>query len=104
LTEAAKDKIISIKKKRQTPDAFFRVALKSGGCSGFSYHYDLITAPHEEDKIFDFGDVKVCIDKKSYLFLNGSEIDYVNTLMESGFRFNNPSAKRTCGCGESFAI
>ena len=104
MTENAKKKIDSIKNKRQTPDAYFRAALKSGGCSGFSYHYDLVPAPDKGDKIFDFGDIKVCIDRKSYLFLNGTEIDYVDTLMSSGFCFNNPLAKRSCSCGESFTI
>ena len=104
MTENAINKINSIKTKRQTPKAYFRISLKSGGCSGLSYNYDLVTEPADGDRIFEFADIKVCIDKKSYLFLNGTEIDYMSTLMESGFRFNNPAAKRTCGCGESFAI
>jgi len=104
MTDGAIRKISSIKAKRQTPDYYFRIGVKSGGCSGFSYHYDLVKEPSSADKVFEFGDIKICIDKKSYLFLNGSEIDYVSTLMESGFRFNNPAAKRSCSCGESFAI
>jgi iron-sulfur cluster assembly protein len=104
MTENAVKKVSSIKRKRQTPDAYFRVALKGGGCSGLSYHYDLIKEPDSDDKVFEFGNVKICIDKKSYLFLNGSEIDYTESLIQSGFTFNNPSAKRSCGCGDSFTI
>ena len=104
LTENAKKKIESIKTKRQTPDAYLRIGLKSGGCSGFSYFYDLVETPDEKDRVYSFGDVKICIDRKSYLFLNGSEIDYEETLMSSGFQFNNPLAKRSCSCGESFAV
>ena len=104
LTENAKNRIISIKRKRQTPDAYLRIGVKSGGCSGFSYFYDLITKPDEKDRVFEFDSVKICIDKKSYLFSNGTEMDYVSTLMNSGFEFNNPSAKRSCSCGESFTI
>ena len=104
MTENAIKKINSIKNKRQTPDSYFRISLHGGGCLGLSYSYDLIEVVPEDAKVFEFGDLKVCIDKKSYLFLNGTEVDYINTLMESGFRFYNPAAKRSCSCGESFTI
>ncbi len=104
MTENAAKKISSIKSKRQTPEAYFRISIRSGGCSGLSYHYDLVAEPQPEDRVLELENVKTCVDKKSYLFLNGSEIDYTESLMQSGFVFNNPVAKRSCGCGESFTI
>tara|TARA_R100001377_G_scaffold83524_1_gene65195 strand:- start:257 stop:583 length:327 start_codon:yes stop_codon:yes gene_type:complete len=104
ITESARIKIIKIKMKRQTPDVCLKVLLRGGGCSGFMYEYDFIEQPTEDDKVFEFEDLKVCIDKKSYLFLNGMEIDYKEDLFNSGIVFNNPNAKRSCGCGESVSF
>ena len=104
LTENAKTKIELLLKKRQTPDHYLRIGLQGGGCSGFMYHYEFIATPDEKDKIFKFGGVKICIDIKSYLFLNGMEIDYEEDLLKSGLVFKTPSAQRTCGCGESVAF
>ena len=104
ITEAAKKKIESILYKRQTPDDFLRIAIKGGGCSGFTYHYEFVGEAESKDKIFDFNEVKICVDVKSYLFLNGMEIDYEETMMRSGIVMNNPNAKRTCGCGESVSF
>jgi iron-sulfur cluster assembly protein len=104
LTENAKIKIKSLLSQRQTPDHYLRIGLQGGGCSGFMYKYDFIATPGEKDKIFEFDEVKICIDMKSYLFLNGMEIDYEEDLLKSGLVFNTPTAKRTCGCGESVAF
>lgn len=104
ITEKAKDKISSLMRKRQTPESFLKVFLQGGGCSGFKYQYEFIETPDERDKIFKFEDVKICIDSKSYLFLNGLEIDYKDDLFNSGIVFNNPNAKRSCGCGESISF
>jgi len=104
VTDKARKKILSLMKKRQTLDHYLRVSLRGGGCSGFKYQYDFVESPGEKDKVFDFEDVKICIDGKSYLFLNGVEIDYEEDLFKSGLVFNTPSAKRTCGCGESVAF
>ena len=101
MTDFAIQRVSSIMMRRQTPDQYLRISLKSGGCSGFMYSYDFVETPEEKDKTFDFGEVKICIDIKSYLFLNGMEIDYEESLLNSGLVFNTPSAKRTCGCGES---
>ena len=68
------------------------------------YKYEFSDQPDERDKVFEFDDVKICIEIKSYLFLNGMEIDYEEDLLKSGLVFNTPSAKRTCGCGESIAF
>tara|TARA_R110001583_G_scaffold56878_3_gene171220 strand:- start:125 stop:481 length:357 start_codon:yes stop_codon:yes gene_type:complete len=104
MTEKAKTKIHVLLGQRQTPDQYLKIGLQGGGCSGFMYHYEFITEPDEKDKIFKFGDIKICIDKKSYLFLNGMEIDYQDDLLKSGLVFNNPNANRSCGCGESISF
>ena len=104
MTDFAIQKVCQIMKKRQTPDHYLRISLKSGGCSGFMYSSDFVTEPQERDKIFDFGEVKVCVDIKSYLFLNGMEIDYEEELLKSGLVFNTPKAQRSCGCGESISF
>lgn len=84
--------------------AWMRLGIRSGGCSGFSYFVDFVQAPESQDKQFEFGELKVCIDRKSYLFLNGTEIDFEQSLVKQGFIFHNPGAKRSCSCGESFSI
>lgn len=81
-----------------------RVGVKGGGCSGFTYHLNFEHSSRDDDKVLISHDVKLLVDTKSYLYLMGTQIDYVSTLTESGFKFMNPSAKRTCGCGESFSI
>ena len=104
ITEAAKEKIRSLLRRRQSPGDFLRIGLQGGGCSGFMYHYDFISEAQEKDKIFNFDDIKICIDSKSYLFLNGTEIDYEDDLLKSGLVFNSPKASRKCGCGESISF
>ena len=104
MTDFAIQKVSGIMMKRQTPDYYLRIGLKGGGCSGYMYSYDFIETPEEKDKIFEFGEVKICIDIKSYLFLNGMEIDYEEGLLNSGIVFNAPQAQTTCGCGESVSF
>tara|TARA_R100000808_G_scaffold14030_1_gene33497 strand:- start:176 stop:490 length:315 start_codon:yes stop_codon:yes gene_type:complete len=104
MTDAAQAKIKSLLHKRQTPNDYLRISLLGGGCSGFTYHYEFVSNTDQTDKVFEFEDIKVCIDKKSYLFLNGMEIDYEEDLFKSGLVFNSPKAKRTCGCGESVSF
>jgi len=81
-----------------------RPAVKGGGCSGFQYVLDFVHEPSEKDKKIESRGVTLFIDPKSYLYLMGTEIDYVDDLQNSGFKFQNPNAKRTCGCGESFSV
>ena len=71
-----------------------------------SYFMDFVKIPEEKDKMFEFGEppVTVAVDRKSYLFLNGTEIDFEQTMMKTGFMFNNPVAGRSCSCGESFTL
>lgn len=81
-----------------------RMGVRGGGCSGFQYVFEIVTEENQADKKIEQDDVTVYIDKKSYIFLIGTEIDYVDDLMGSGFKFNNPAAARKCGCGESFGV
>jgi iron-sulfur cluster assembly protein len=84
-------------------DGGLRLGVQGGGCSGLSYCVQFDAAPRERDKIFQFGDVRVFIDPKSFIYLNGIEIDYEETLMRQGFVFRNPQAQKSCGCGTSFS-
>tara|TARA_Y100000994_G_scaffold208943_1_gene182124 strand:+ start:978 stop:1304 length:327 start_codon:yes stop_codon:yes gene_type:complete len=104
VTDLAQQKVGAILKKRQTPGYYLRISLQGGGCSGFMYSYEFIKEPFDKDKVFEFENIKICIDVKSYLFLNGMEIDYQEDLLKSGLVFNTPSAKRSCGCGESISF
>ncbi len=105
LTEAANKKIAALKMQRQTPDDLLKICLKSGGCSGYTFKTEFISQPQTGDRVFEFDqDVKICIDSKSYLFLNGTLIDYEEDLMKSGFVFKVPNAARMCGCGESVSF
>lgn len=79
-----------------------RLSVQGGGCSGFSYHMELTNEKNLMDKEFFFGDIKVLVDSISLTYLEGTEIDYAEDLIQSGFKFNNPNVKSTCGCGHSF--
>lgn len=81
-----------------------RVGVKGGGCSGLSYVMDFDNEINEGDHVFDLGDLKVLVDKKSLLYLFGTELQYSGGLNGKGFVWVNPNASRTCGCGESFAV
>ncbi len=83
---------------------FVRVGVKSGGCSGLSYDLHFDKKAQEDDKIFEDNDVKLIVDKKSFLYLIGTTLEYSGGLNGKGFVFNNPNAQRTCGCGESFSL
>tara|TARA_B100000941_G_scaffold87122_1_gene60241 strand:- start:891 stop:1208 length:318 start_codon:yes stop_codon:yes gene_type:complete len=81
-----------------------RPGVQGGGCSGFSYKLELAKEEREGDRVIEDKGVKLYIDKKSYLYLIGTEIDWIDDLLQAGFKFVNPNAKRTCGCGESFSV
>ena len=80
-----------------------RLGVQGGGCSGLSYNIRFDTQPRERDRIFEFGGVRVFIDPKSFIYLHGMVLDYEETLMHQGFVFQNPNAKKSCGCGTSFS-
>ena len=86
------------------PEYVVRVSVKGGGGSGLSYDLDFDNENGESDQEFLDGDVKIVCDLKSYLYLAGTELDFTDGLNGKGFNFINPNAKRTCGCGESFAV
>jgi len=83
---------------------FVRVGVKSGGCSGLSYELTFDKEKQKDDTIFEDNDVKIIVDKKSFLYLVGTTLEYSGGLNGTGFVFNNPNAQRTCGCGESFSL
>ena len=83
---------------------FVRVGVKSGGCSGLSYELNFDGVIGENDKVFEQNSVKIAVDKKSFLYLVGTTLEYSGGLNGKGFVFNNPNANRTCGCGESFSL
>lgn len=83
---------------------YVRVGVKSGGCSGLSYELKFDHALGENDKLFHEENVKIAVDKKSFLYLVGTTLEYSGGLNGKGFFFNNPNANRTCGCGESFSL
>lgn len=106
ISETAKKHIFDIMQEENLPlDKFnLRVGVKGGGCSGLSYVMDFDDEITEMDEIVDLGDLKVIIDKKSVLYLFGTELQYSSGLNGKGFQWVNPNASRTCGCGESFAL
>ncbi len=81
-----------------------RVGVKGGGCSGLTYVLDFEKTPRPDDKIFEFDGLKVFMDPKSAIYLNGTELDFSDGLNGTGFTFRNPNAQRTCGCGSSFTV
>ena len=81
-----------------------RVAVVPGGCSGLTYDLGWDTTVQSEDRITDFGDIRVVMDKRSYLYVDGAELDFTDGLEGKGFHFLNPQAARTCACGESFGL
>jgi iron-sulfur cluster assembly protein len=106
LSEAAATEIKKIIQEQGLPEAEtrLRVGVKGGGCSGFSYMLDLTEEPKtENDEELDSHGVKILCDMKSYLYLNGVEIDFKDEVMGRGFVFKNPNATSTCGCGSSFS-
>lgn len=106
VSDTAKQKVIELMKDdgyNPTTD-FIRVGVKSGGCSGLSYDLKFDKTKSDDDKVFEDNDVKIIVDKKSFLYLIGTTLDYSGGLNGTGFMFNNPNANRTCGCGESFSL
>ncbi|HEX5814714.1 MAG TPA: iron-sulfur cluster assembly accessory protein [Methylomirabilota bacterium] len=104
LSEAARKQVQQLKETQNLPDTvFLRMGVKGGGCSGMSYllEFDSEKGPH--DREFEVDGVKVVVDKKSYLYLNGTTLDYVTQGLTGGFTFVNPNAKSSCGCGTSFS-
>jgi iron-sulfur cluster assembly protein len=91
--------------KRGTPEASLRVGIRGGGCSGFSYVIEFHDGPpRPKDRVFDAFGVRVVVDPKSLIYLNGTTLEWEQTLMQQGFKFVNPNEKTSCGCGHSFTV
>ena len=104
VTEKAVSQIKKIMTQENDPELHLRIGVKGGGCSGLSYFMSLDKTRRPDDKVIEKDGVEILMDSKSALYLEGTEIDYQDSLMGSGFVFNNPNATRTCGCGESFSM
>jgi len=104
VTESAKAQALKLMDEDKKEGAFIRVGVKGGGCSGLMYNLEFDNELKEDDKEFEDNGIKVVVDKKSFLYLVGTELDYSSGLNGKGFVFVNPNADRTCGCGESFSI
>ena len=103
LTETAVSKVKEILDTQEPKPAGLRIAVVGGGCSGFSYSMAFENSPGLLDKTYSFEGLKVFVDQASLLYREGAEVDFVETLEGSGFKFNNPNVKSTCGCGSSFS-
>lgn len=105
VSNAAKEHAINLIKEENKPsDTFIRVGVDGGGCSGLMYNLVFDNQLKEGDQLFEDNGVKVVVDRKSFLYLVGTELDYSGGLNGKGFTFKNPNASRTCGCGESFSV
>lgn len=105
VSDSAKEQVIKLlSEEYKGQDAFVRVGVNGGGCSGLMYDLTFDTTMRDGDQVFEDKGIKVVVDKKSFLYLIGTELDYSGGLNGKGFTFVNPNATRTCGCGESFSI
>jgi iron-sulfur cluster assembly protein len=102
LTAAAIEKVRQIMAERGEEEGGLRVAVIGGGCSGLQYQMSLDKEPNADDKIIEQEGLKVFVDARSMQYLEGTKVDYVDGLNGSGFKFDNPNSRGTCGCGESF--
>jgi len=97
-------RVILAKEGISAEEGGLRLGVKGGGCSGLSYAIAFDSHPRERDRIFTFDGVRVFVDPKSFVYLNGMTLDYEETLMRQGFNFINPNSARSCGCGTSFSV
>ena len=103
LSENAVSKVREILDSQEPKPTGLRISVVGGGCSGFSYSMAFENSPGMLDKTYNYDGLKVFVDQASLLYLDGAEVDYVEGLEGSGFKFNNPNTKSTCGCGSSFS-
>ena len=104
LTETAIGKVKEILSTQEPKPSGLRISVVGGGCSGFSYSMAFENTPNMLDKTYTYDGLKIFVDQASLLYLEGAEVDFVETLEGSGFKFNNPNTKSTCGCGSSFSV
>ena len=104
LSETAKSEVQRLLAQQAKPGAFLRVGVRGGGCSGLTYDVKFDDKQDEFDRVFDIKGVKVVCDSKSFVYLDNMTVDYSNELVGGGFRFVNPNATGSCGCGTSFSV
>jgi len=103
MTDAAAIKIKKLAAEKGVADGGLRVKVVGGGCSGLTYKMD-VDQRRDGDKVFEHDGARLVVDRKSFLYLNGTILDYKDELMSSGFSLQNPNVKRSCGCGSSFVV
>lgn len=106
ITENAKKQFLTLFQEsgHKPDDVYVRVGVKSGGCSGLMYELDITQETNDNDKMISHNGIRIVVEKKSYLYLVGTRLEYSGGLNGKGFQFVNPNANRTCGCGESFSL
>ena len=105
VTDAAKNEVERLIGEHELSDSVLRMGVRGGGCSGLSYTLGFDKETSEYDKILELSPgVRVAVDMKSYLYLKGTELDFTTDLLGGGFKFNNPNARKSCGCGSSFQV
>jgi iron-sulfur cluster assembly protein len=104
ISDSAKQRLHDLLDKDNIKKSFVRVGVESGGCSGLSYKLDFDNKKHQDDEMIENNGIKLLVNKKSFLYLIGTTLEFSDGLNGKGFVFNNPNANRTCGCGESFSL
>ena len=104
ISDSARDRLLHIMQQEKEKKNFVRVGVESGGCSGLSYKLDFDVCKNDDDELIKDNEIQLLINKKSFLYLVGTTLEFSDGLNGKGFVFNNPNASRTCGCGESFSL
>tara|TARA_B100000614_G_scaffold262074_1_gene294095 strand:+ start:782 stop:1105 length:324 start_codon:yes stop_codon:yes gene_type:complete len=104
ISDSARDRLFQLLDKDTENNSYVRVGVESGGCSGLSYKLDFDNTKHDDDELIEDNNIKLLVNKKSFLYLVGTTLEFSDGLNGKGFVFNNPNASRTCGCGESFSL
>ena len=104
ISKSAKERLLYLLSKENKDKRFVRVGVESGGCSGLSYKLDFDNNKQDDDELIENNGISLLINKKSFLYLVGTTLEFSDGLNGKGFVFNNPNANRTCGCGESFSL
>ncbi len=104
LTESAARRVAELRAQENVPDAFLRLAVSGGGCSGFQYGFSFDERRHDDDRVFERDGIELVIDAVSLELVKGAEIDFVEDMMGAAFQVRNPNAASSCGCGNSFSV
>ena len=104
ISDSARDRLLQIMQNENSKKEFVRVGVESGGCSGLSYKLEFESLKKDDDELIQDNQIQLLVNKKSFLYLVGTTLEFSDGLNGKGFVFNNPNASRTCGCGESFSL